>query len=111
MFFRAGPGEFSSDVENKGGFFDTVTGLLLLALVLALAVGWVCILFIFIIEKVMFLAYDEGGHDAMAEWVGSADFVRILQSLLLGGGVEGIVVHYLIPERHLMTSEITLSSA
>ena len=81
------------------GFLNTVTGLLSLALVLALAVGWVCLGFIFAIEKVMVLVYEEGGHDHLAQWVGSADFVRIFEALVIGGLVVGSLTYYLIPER------------
>jgi len=85
--------------NGSDGFWNSVVGMLTLSLVLALATGWVCVSFIFIIEKVMILAYDTGGHDAMAQWVGSADFVRIFESLLLGGLVVGCINYYVIPER------------
>ena len=87
------------ELPQGSGFFNSVPGLLLLALVLALTVGWTCILFIYAIQKVIVIAYDTGGHDAMAQWVGSADFLRILACLVLGGAAVGTLTHYLIPER------------
>ena len=90
---------WGSNPGGSMGFLNTVTGLLSLALVLALAVGWVCLGFIFAIEKVMVLVYEEGGHDHLAQWVGSADFVRIFEALVVGGLVVGSLTYYLIPER------------
>jgi len=80
-------------------FLDSVFGLLTIALSLGFVVGWCCIAFIDAIERVILFCYDTGGHEAMAQWQGSADFSRILMSLFVGGGLVGLITFYLIPAR------------